>query len=92
MVHPSLPPDQLRRMPLAQVLSTVRSERLPMEKLNYEPALPVVCRVEHGRPDLASDHLYEESRQLGGVIAATLFDAIGRQARAAGLLSDEHLT
>ena len=31
-------------------------------------------------------------RLLGGEVAAAFFDAIGRQARAAGLLSDEHFT
>ena len=46
--RPSIPPEQLLRALLLQVLYTVRSERLLMEELNGQPAVPVVRRAEYG--------------------------------------------
>ncbi len=40
--RPSIPPEQLLRALLLQVLYTVRSERLLMEELNY-PGFPIGC-------------------------------------------------
>ena len=46
--RPSIPPEQLLRALLLQVLYTVRSERLLMEELNDNPAVPVVRRADYG--------------------------------------------
>ena len=64
--RPSIPPEQLLRALLLQVLYTVRSERLLMEELNYNLAVPLVRGLEFGRPGLASHHVYQESRPAAG--------------------------
>ena len=64
--RPSIPPEQLLRALLLQVLYTVRSERLLMEELDYNLAVPVVRRVAHGRPGLAPDDVYEEPGPVAG--------------------------
>ena len=49
--RPSIPPEQLLRALLLQVLYTVRSERLLMEAAAHaqrQPAVPVVRRAEYG--------------------------------------------
>ena len=46
--RPSIPPEQLLRALLLQVLYTVRSERLLMRRAQRQPAVPVVRRAEHG--------------------------------------------
>ena len=59
--RPSIPPEQLLRALLLQVLYTVRSERLLMEELNYN----LLFRWFVGliwRPGLASHDVYQESR------------------------------
>ena len=54
----------------------------------------MVRRVEHGRPGLASDDVYQESRPPAGGRGGrgVLRCRGGAQARTAGLLSDEHFT
>ena len=64
--RPSIPPEQLLRALLLQVLYTVRSERLLMEESRLQPAVPVVRRVAHGRPGLAPDDVYEEPGPVAG--------------------------
>ena len=91
--RPSIPPEQLLRALLLQVLYTVRSERLLMEELDYN----LLFRWFVGlNMDEAVWHpttfTKNRDRVLGGEVAAAFFDAISRQARAAGLLSDEHFT
>lgn len=91
--RPSIPPEQLLRALLLQVLYTVRSERLLMEQLDYNllfrwfVGLHVDDSVWH-----PTTFTKNRDRLLGGEVAAAFFDAVGRQARAAGLLSDEHFT
>ena len=91
--RPSIPPEQLLRALLLQVLYTVRSERLLMEELDYN----LLFRWFVGlNMDEAVWHpttfTKNRDRLLEGEVAAAFFDAVGRQARAAGLLSDEHFT
>ena len=91
--RPSIPPEQLLRALLLQVLYTVRSERLLMEELDYNllfrwfVGLNMDEAVWH-----PTSFTKNRDRLLGGEVAAAFFDAISRQARAAGLLSDEHFT
>jgi len=91
--RPSIPPEQLLRALLLQVLYSVRSERLLMEELNYNllfrwfVGLDMDDAVWH--PTTFSKN---RDRLLAGDIAAAFFEAVGAQARAAGLFSDEHFT
>ena len=91
--RPSIPPEQLLRALLLQVLYTVRSERLLMEELDYN----LLFRWFVGlNTDEAVWHpttfTKNRDRLLEDEVAAAFFGAVGRQARAAGLLSDEHFT
>ena len=59
--RPSIPPEQLLRALLLQVLYTIRSERLLVEELNYNLLFRWFRRLEYGRPGLASHDVYQES-------------------------------
>ena len=91
--RPSIPPEQLLRALLLQVLYTVRSERLLMEELNdnllfrWFVGLNLDDPVWH--PTTFSKN---RDRLLAGDVAAAFFDAVAAQAQTAGLLSDEHFT
>lgn len=91
--RPSIPPKLLLRALLVQVLYSVRSERLLMEQLQYNllfrwfVGLSMDDAVWH-----PTTFTKNRDRLLHGEIAARFFDAITTQARAAGLLSDEHFT
>lgn len=91
--RPSIPPEQLLRALMLQVLYTVRSERLLMEELNdnllfrWFVGLNMDDPVWH--PTTFSKN---RDRLLAGDVAAAFFDAVQGHARAAGLLSDEHFT
>ena len=72
------------------MLYRVCSEQLQMEP-DYNPLFR--CSVGlTGRPGLGSDDVWRESGPPAGEVAATFFDAISCQARAAGLPSDEYFT
>lgn len=91
--RPSVPPEKLLRALLLQVLYSVRSERLLMEELQYN--LLFRWFVGLNMDDAvwtATTFSKNRERLLTGDIAAAFFDAIRRQARVAGLLSDEHFT
>jgi transposase len=91
--RPSVPPEQLLRALLIQVLYSVRSERLLMEELHYN--LLYRWFVGLGMDDAVwTPTTFTKNRQrlLDGDIAAAFFDAVIQQARAARLLSDEHFT
>jgi transposase len=91
--RPSVPPEKLLRALLLQVLYSVRSERLLMEELQYN--LLFRWFVGLNMDDAvwtATTFSKNRERLLTGDIAAAFFDAIRRQARGAGLLSDEHFT
>jgi transposase len=91
--RPSIPPEQLLRALLIQSLYTVRSERLLMEEIDYS----VLYRwfVGLSMDDaIWSPTTFSKNRDrlLESDIAAAFFDGVLAQARAAGLLSDEHFT
>ena len=93
MGRPSIPPEQLLRGLLLQVFYTVRSERLLMEELDYNLLFRWFVGLNMDDPVWhPTTFTKNRDRLLAGEVAATFFDAIGRQARAAGLLSDEHFT
>ena len=78
---------------LLQVLYTVRSERLLMEELDYNLLFRWFVGLNMDDPVwYPTTFTKNRDRLLGGEVAAAFFDAVGRQARPAGLLSDEHFT
>jgi transposase len=91
--RPSIPPEQLLKAMLLQILYTIRSERLLMEQLDYN----ILFRWFVGLS--IDDQVWEHSvfsknreRVLGTEVAARFFALIRQQAHEAGLLSDEHFT
>ncbi len=91
--RPSIPPEQLLRALLLQVLYTVRSERLLMEELNYNLLFRWFVGLNMDDPVWhPTTFTKNRDRLLAGDIAAAFFAAVGAQARTAGLLSDEHFT
>ena len=93
MGRPSIPPEQLLRALLLQVLYTVRSERLLMEELDYNLLFRWFVGLNMDDPVWhPTTFTKNRDRLLAGEVAAAFFDAISRQARAASLLSNEHFT
>jgi transposase len=91
--RPSIPPEQLLRALLLQVLYTVRSERLLIEQLEYN--LLFRWFVGLGMDEAIWDHsTFSKNRErlLRGDIANAFFAEVLSEARAHGLLSDEHFT
>lgn len=91
--RPSIPPEQLLRALVVQVLYSVRSERLLMEQLNYN--LLFRWFVGLGLDEPVWDHSTfskNRDRLLDGHIAQAFFDEVVAAARAQRLLSDEHFT
>jgi transposase len=58
--RPSIPPEQLLRALLLQMLYSARSERLLVEEIDYNIVVPMVCGIESRRSGVGRDHLYEE--------------------------------
>ena len=89
----SIPPEQLLRALLLQVLYTVRSERLLMEELNDNLLFRWFVGLNMDDPvGHPTTFTKNRDRLLSGDVAAAFFDAVQAHARAAGLLSDEHCT
>ncbi len=91
--RPSIPPEQLLRALVIQVLYSVRSERLLMEEIDYSMLFRWFIGVNLDTP-IWSPTTFSKNRErlLRGDIAGAFFAAVADQARAAGLLSDEHFT
>src|SRR3984893_8809434 len=91
--RPSIPPEQLLRALLIQSLYTVRSERLLMEEIDYSVLYRWFVGLSMDDP-IWSPTTFSKNRDrlLESDIAGAFFDAVNRQARDAGLLSDEHFT
>jgi transposase len=89
----SVPPEQLLRALLLQVLYSIRSERLLMEQLDYN--LLFRWFVGLNMDDAVWDAtVFSKNRErlLGGDIAQAFFEAVLKQAEDENLLSDEHFT
>src|SRR3982075_807127 len=91
--RPSIPPEQLLRALVLQSLYTVRSERLLMEEIDYSVLYRWFVGLSMDDP-IWSPTTFSKNRDrlLESDIAGAFFDAVKRQARDAGLLSDEHFT
>src|SRR6266540_6659155 len=91
--RPSIPPEQLLRALLLQVLYPIRSERQLMEQLDYN--LLFRWFVGLGMDDAVwspTTFTKNRDRLLAGDIAAAFFDAVLIHADSERLLSDEHFT
>src|ERR1700681_2640993 len=93
MGRPSIPPEQLLRALVLQSLYTVRSERLLMEEIDYSVLFRWFVGLGMDDP-IWSPTTFSKNRDrlLESDIASAFFEAVLGQARAAGLLSDEHFT
>jgi transposase len=91
--RPSVPPEQLLRALLLQVLYTVRSERQLMEHLDYNLLFRwfVGLNMDEAVWD-PTTFTKNRQRLLGGDIAQAFFERVLAQARARHLLSAEHFT
>lgn len=91
--RPSIPPEQLLRALLLQVLYTIRSERMLVEQLDYN--LLFRWFVGMSMDDKVWDHSTfskNRDRLIKHDVATAFFQAIKGQAEQAGLLSNEHFT
>src|SRR5579863_4777611 len=89
----SIPPEQLLRALLLQVLYSIRSERMLIEQLQYN--LLFRWFVGLSMDDAVWDvTVFSKNRQrlLAGEVAQGFFQQVVAQARAQGLLSAEHFT
>jgi len=91
--RPSVPPEQLLRALLLQVLYSVRSERLLMEQLQYNVLFRWFVGLDMDDPVWTPTTFSKNrDRLLDGDIARAFFEDIVAQARGLRLLSDEHFT
>lgn len=91
--RPSIAPERLLRALLVQVLYTIRSERLLMEQLNYNILFRWFVGLSmDDRVWDATVFTKNRDRLLEGDIAEAFFAKVLAQARAEGLLSEEHFT
>lgn len=91
--RPSIPPEQLLRAMLLQILFTIRSERLLMERIDYD--LLFRWFVGLGIDDAVWNHsVFSKNRDrlMGYEVDELLFEAIKKQAYAQKLLSRDHFT
>jgi transposase len=89
----SVPPEQLLRALLLQVLFSIRSERLLMEQLRYNLLFRWFVGLNMDE-EVWVPTVFSKNRErlLRGDIAQAFFEAVLDQARSKELLSDEHFT
>lgn len=91
--RPSIAPERLLRALLLQVLYSVRSERLLMEQLDYNLLFRWFVGLSmDDRVWDATVFTKNRDRLLDGEVDALFFKKVQEQARARGLLSDEHFS
>src|SRR6201986_948294 len=91
--RPSIPPEKLLRAMLLQAFYSIRSERLLMERLEYD--LLFRWFVGIGVDDAAWDHsVFSKNRDrlLEGDIAAKFLAAVLAQPKGKNLLSSDHFS
>jgi len=91
--RPSIPPEQLLRALLLQILYTVRSERQLMEQLNYNLLFRWFVGLNMDDP-VWDPTTFSKNRDrfLDGDIAAKFFSLVLGLAKEAQLLSNEHFS
>ncbi len=93
MGRPSIPPEQLLRALLLQVLFSVRSERMLMEQLEYNLLFRWFVGLSmDDKVWVPTVFTKNRDRLLAGDIAQRFFEEVTAEARARKLLSDEHFT
>jgi len=91
--RPSVPPEQLLKSQLLIAFYSVRSDRLFCEQLAYNFLFRwFLDLAPEAAPFDASTFSKNRERLLAHDVAHQFFDAVVRQARSAGLLSDEHFS
>jgi transposase len=91
--RPSVPPEQILRALLLQVLYTVRSERMLMEQLEYNLLFRWFVGLNMDDPVWdVTVFTKNRTRLLEADIARRFFYLVVEQARSLDLLSDEHFT
>jgi transposase len=91
--RPSIAPEKLLRALLLQVLYSVRSERLLIEQLEYNLLFRWFVGLGMDDPVWnATTFTKNRDLLLDGDIATAFFEEIKHEAKALGLLSDEHFT
>jgi transposase len=93
MGRPSIPPEQLLRALLLQLLYSIRSERLLVEELDYSVLYRWFVGLSLDDPIWdATTFTKNRDRLLAGDIADAFFAEVLAAIKADGLLSDEHFT
>jgi transposase len=91
--RPSIPPEQLLRALLLQVLYTVRSERMLCEQLEYNLLFRWFVGLSmDSRVWVPTVFTKNRDRLLDGDVAAVFFSAVLEEARRRRWVSDEHFT
>jgi len=91
--RPSIPPEQLLRALLLQLLYSIRSERLLMEELDYSVLYRWFVGLNLDEPTWdPTTFTKNRDRLLDGDIADAFFAEVLAAIKADGLLSDEHFT
>src|SRR6187200_2792985 len=91
--RPSIPPEQLLRALLLQLLYSIRSERLLMEELDYSVLYRWFVGLSMDDPVWdATTFTKNRDRLLAGDVADAFFAEVLAGIKADGLLSDEHFT
>jgi len=91
--RPSIPPERLLKAMLLMALYSVRSERLFCEQLDYNMLFRWFLDMNLEEPSF--DHsTFSQNRErlLAHDVAGQFFAGVVDEARAAGLMSDEHFT
>jgi len=91
--RPSIPPEKLLRALVLQALYTIRSERMLMEQLEYNLLFRwfVGLNIDE-RVWQVTVFSKNRERFIDGEIGTLFFEQVVAEARACGLLSDEHFT
>ncbi len=91
--RPSIAPEMLLRALVLQLLYSLRSERLLMERLDADLYFRWFVGLNADDP-VWDVTVFTKNRErlLEGDVAQAFFAAVVAQARAAGLLSDEHFS
>ena len=91
--RPSIPPEQLLRALLLQILYSIRSERMLMEQLDYNLLFRwFVGLTMDDTVWVATVFTKNRDRLLDGDIAEVFFTGVLAVAKGKNLLSDEHFT
>lgn len=91
--RPSIPPERLLRALLIQILYSVRSERMLVEQLQYNMLFRWFVGMS-GTEVVWNPTTYSKNRDrfLEGEVAVAFFNKVLDQAKAEGLVSEEHFS